>query len=315
MSRLSRHLRVLLQRYPEIAVKGLGTFVCEYEPAFYDELTGTIRPYSRNYYFREKVEGNPALLIDSYKRRGGVSAAVAEREVESDVRDVKECVRKYGKCHLDGLGTIYAKDSGYAFYFDREFKASDPYSLLPVLMAGFATRNEEKVGEESVRRSFERNDDYYYIRISKKVARIAASFLLVVIVGICALMIVPAGGIDSPHAASIVPVETALPKKVVNTESTLQSEKEAAQKMESILPAPDPEDKYFLIVGAFRSTKECEVFMERYEDSGFELLLIEGKKINLIATASAQESDSMKEKTKDTQVLETFGQTWVWKKP
>lgn len=313
MKRLSRHILSLLRHYDTIALPGVGFFHKRYISAEINRENSTFLPPHYDITFtetRKAEEGSDGdleiltednRLLDSYIRKERVSPEEAWNLLSSDLAEFKTYI-----------------SFGADPVFDVLRQLNPPLPVLHLkglpMTVPQETTEASNVGPEEKRIPIYRNPDYYYIPIHKKVAKIAACFLLVVIVGLAAL--IPIGSLGtSKSTASILPIsvteetdqpplqpsvsesytETPEESKLPEEEFALDDEETPIPGAGSLPSSPSvkadskEQDKYYAVVAAFKTEKEATNFIDSHKGDKSRFDIIKNSKFYLISASSAAE--------------------------
>ena len=307
MKRLSRHIEYLLHAHDVLALPGVGTFHVHHLPAVFEKSTGRFIPPYAEIGFDNSVANEDGHLLNSYQRQLQISYEVASETLEKDLADLMDKIRQ-GGAELEGIGTLNPSADNESINFlpfgNRESRAQ--MEGLPVISI---KKSEENVveGDHDGKDTRKFDPRYYYIRIHKKVARLAASFLLVALVGVFAFL--PYDSSKKPTTtASIVPVETEIIETV--------SKPEIAQPKPADAEPMDIREgkKHYLIVGAFRSREEAKKFEERITDDKYELELLKDSKHYYLSAGGSDVKQELVDRMRDEEFRTAFSQSWIWGK-
>lgn len=329
MKRISLHIMALLQRYEAVALPGFGLFSINYISAHREGAF--LLPPAVELSFTPSSRIEDSLLLHSYMRKENCAREEAAFMLESDIDEIRSALALHGEATLQGLGMLTMEDG--VMEFIPHCALSLPLPVLkvaeeiPAPEEDFGIKTEAGNGEmEKEEKTWVRNPDYYYIPVHKKVAKFAASFLLVVIVAIAALMPVQAPN-NPKAAASILPISVttadsdtvkavmkeAKANSIVATTADADTTAVAPKaNIASVADTASVEEKYYAIVAAFKSTREVDRFMaEHTKDKGsFEVL--KNGSFNLIAVSS--DSDREKLDSRLPLIRVSYPDAWVLKK-
>ena len=90
MHTLAKHIEAFLVRNNCVVVPGLGGFVAQMQPAFYDEQDGCYVPPKRSVTFNSILSINDGLLIERYQMHDGLTYYEANRIIAEHVKKLKE---------------------------------------------------------------------------------------------------------------------------------------------------------------------------------------------------------------------------------
>ena len=284
MKRLSQHIEYLLHTRRVLTLPGVGSFHIVSRPAEYDRENGLFYPPMECVVFTGGDYNDDGVLFNSYLRREGLSYNEAYDLVTDDLDALTELLDSGMPFRINGFGSLESGAEGLEFVNDSDIR--NYYAELGLGPVNLSNTGKAASKDTKKKKKFSRefNPDYYYIPIHKKVARIAASFLLVAVVGLFALLPFQTGT-KSTHTASIVPVET--PKMVTPNIEEHSTQTSGAYEN-------NPEDRYLLIIGSFKTKAEADKFMARDEYGNNSLELIVGPKLYWVSIASSSSKEDLK---------------------
>lgn len=282
MKRLSQHIEYLLHTRRVLTLPGVGSLHIMTRPAEFDQENSIFFPPTQTVVFNPGDFNDDGVLFNSYLRREGLTYNEAYDLVTDDLDALNELLSSGNPFRIEGIGTLKSTENGFEFINESQgLNDAETIGLNPVHIAGPETEKRRK----SAGRKRQFNPDYYYIPIHKKFARVAASFLLVALVGLFAI-IPMRNATNSTRTAAIVPVET---KAVVAAEPEKVVENTASED----LYRNDLSDRFLLIIGSFRTQDEADKFMDRNSAAGHPLELIHGPRLYWVSIASASEKEDL----------------------
>lgn len=322
MKRLTKHIVSLLRLYDTVELPGIGFYNIDCLPASFDAAKGVFRAPRYEVRFDKDTDAAGSLLLESYIRKEGLGADRAREILESDLTEFRNYLDFGGNPVMEGLNAVETLLPDLALFeasvsADSVEKAGEkPRTVMepvePALPEEPTTITEE-LEEPAQRQGKVFNPDYYYIPIHKKLANIAASLLLVVIVGLAA--VIPTGqSVVSKSAASIVPISVkdepvsmepkdtpvSNPAITENQESgdTAETEEEKLAGATSLPTSPFIDEKendnvtrYYAVVAAFKSEKEANKFIDANEGNRQKFDIIKNRSFYMISVASSTQKE------------------------
>ena len=107
MTKLERHIEILLLKNDCVIVPGLGGFVAHHIKARYDEQDGMFLPPYRTLGFNAQLTMNDSLLVQSYVDAYDLSYPEALSQIEEEVAELYHTLENEGCVELNGLGKLY----------------------------------------------------------------------------------------------------------------------------------------------------------------------------------------------------------------
>lgn len=115
MMNIPRYIAHLLYYHDCVIVPGLGGFVCNYKPAFYDADEGYYYPPGKEVAFNVQLDRNDGLLLNFIVTREGLDYADARRQVEDFTFRAKEDLKQGKNLELPGIGLLKMKSGTLNF--------------------------------------------------------------------------------------------------------------------------------------------------------------------------------------------------------
>ena len=94
--RLAEQITSLLLRHPYVVVPGLGGFIRERIPAYYDEAQSLVVPPKAELHFSQELSHSDGLLEESYATLLGVSLRRARLALEEDIKQLRQALIQDG---------------------------------------------------------------------------------------------------------------------------------------------------------------------------------------------------------------------------
>lgn len=332
MQRLSSHILSLLRHYNSVAVPGIGVFSREFVSANFDRETLLFIPPHDKYNF--SVEGSQDdLLIDSYRRKYGLTEEEAENLLMEDLLGLSKKIENEGEVKMPGIGSLIAEDSILTFIQEYPFG-----NVFPVISMGVPegkdieeTCSDDCAAEEEVANVEYRipegyhyhRPEYFYLPLHKGITKVAASFLLVVVVALVALFPVNQPQ-TPPSTASISPVrltekqigEKPLADAGVKVQDAVSQEKvkalEVANQKDIQESKPAIEDRYYAVVAAFKSMQQVESFIGAAKEGKGRFSVVPNGSYNLVTIASSPSREELQNRM--SEIRSEYSEAWIYEK-
>lgn len=330
MNRLSQHILSVLRLYDSVGLPGIGVYKISYIGASIDRENFCFLPPHYKVDFTPEEDNADGRLLESYQRKERISRRDARALLKADLEEFKAYLREGGNpitrelnsfCHYLPVLKLRHEEVEPQPEVEANFMEANP---KPELFEEESQRlNEEflpPVEEGKPHRGFQRNPEYYYLPIHKRLAKLAACFLLVVIVGIAAIMPIQPYG-KSASTASILPIgmqekndvesdaqgETTVTEELKGEKPSPASERQAkAESAEEPIPGAlsletsprtstgkEETNKYYAIVAAFKSQKETEKFINSQKGDLSRFDTIKNGSFYLISAASSNDREDL----------------------
>ncbi|MDE5941618.1 MAG: SPOR domain-containing protein [Muribaculaceae bacterium] len=124
MNYIAEHVEYLLRSHDCVVIPGFGAFLCNYEPAHFDErCADCLVPPGRSLAFNNMISDSDGLLVCSVARKEGVSVDDAAVKVRDMVDAIWNELEAYGESAMGRLGTFYKHKNG-EIEFDANYLPS-----------------------------------------------------------------------------------------------------------------------------------------------------------------------------------------------
>ena len=120
---LDQHLHPLFLDHDCIVVPGLGGFVCNRQPAQYDEGRQELTPPYRSVLFNERLVHHDGVLAQAVSRAKGITFDEAVKAIELEVEQLKAEVNGGKTIAIDRVGRLYkGSNERVQFLADEEME-------------------------------------------------------------------------------------------------------------------------------------------------------------------------------------------------
>lgn len=285
MLRLTTHIERLLLAHDCVIVPGLGGFVLQRIPAFYDSAKACFVPMRKEVVFNTTLQHNDGLLCESYMQAYQVSFQEAQRMMERDIEELKSVLYDEGRVSLGFMGSFSVGEEKQVV-----FEPNGP-ELMSVYSYGLGAFQMPTLAElqspaQSVSGLDNGRKDVFYIPVSRRLLRTVAAS--VAAVSLFLLVSTPVRDVNpSAYKASFVPTEmVGYPSVVPVVENTRKaevlevetpreplvpetpaSEAKPAGKKEEAKPVPEQPDRkmYHLVIASFPDKKQADEFLGKVD--------------------------------------------------
>lgn len=237
MKRLTKHIEALLFLEECVVVPNLGAFIRHNHPARIDEASGVIQPGYTSLSFNPALQHQDALLVERYMRAFSYSYRRATALLDSDVRELREELRRTGIVQMGRIGRlILNKQAGTLTFlpsephpFSLDYLGLQPLTLLPDLATRGATStlsgsnysgSVASVGYKGRVAEKHSGEDIFYLPINLRHIRYGA---LATMAATCILLFSPSAsdsiGSREYIAAGFMNTEVAQPKPLAGSTS------------------------------------------------------------------------------------------------
>lgn len=291
---LSLHIEYLLRYHDCVILPGFGAFLRRRIPARMDMETGELFPPRYELCFNSSINTDDGLLAHSVSRRDGISFEQARTSVSDLAEGIYNALSADGIFTLSHIGTLH---------MDSERNVSfEPYSAGGLdFIKSIRPVESPSVKKESAPEKQLDTNRYYTLRIPRNIMRYAA-MIAVLILGCITLSMPPTARDMRVNKASVIPMPSATSPK---------SDKTASEATDTETQDQKEDPRYYLIVGASHSEKKCKQFMDQHSDFDLDMLHTSASR-KLIYMASSSQKTDLLNLMRDEDVVEEFGQTWIY---
>ncbi len=320
MNELILHIEYLLLRHDWVVVPGLGSFVREHKPAFYDSASRIWFPAREQVSFVSGRFPEDKMLLISYCRKYGISRRNALELLNQDTEELKNAIRTVGRVEFPDFGIFILSTSGNIVFrsvFTHE-ENNLLRGLLPVSMYDLENNdiltvaknvkeenieNEEVVADSS---SIRRNS---FSKVRRSFFRTAACFMLLVIASLS--FVVPTA--VAPKIPMAEPVALAVAQSHDLAVEEVKSE-DSKELKEEVVPEEEKETilKYHLIVGTFRNISEAEHYIKTRSINNDELRCLPTKTLVRVACASSDNIEELQTRLNSKSFKAEYKEAWIW---
>ena len=317
MQELALHIEYLLRRHDCVIVPGFGAFLKLALDARYSGTT--IAPAIADICFNPSVENDDGMLANSFARRLSLTFEEARIRLYEEVNTLRQTLHDTGEVTLGRLGTFSTGDENTLRFCpmktgsERMSALGFPVISLPSIENGTPSIAESDLEEHSFNHS-----KNYYIAVNKIFARIAASVVLVMTVGI-SFWLTSGDTQNSRQYASVVPVaaiekaDKAM-KSIGSTPDTVLHKNrpsiETTEEKATVTKTPVA-GEYYLIVGTFRTPSEASRFIESHP--GQNLTAVPSAKLVRVSAAFSSSREKLISTMQDAEFRSRFADSWIWK--
>ncbi len=312
MTPLLLHIEYLLRSHDCVIVPSLGAFIASRRPACFNRQAAMILPPCTEVMFNASITNNDGLIANSIARRMGMPYPQALAQLDVWVAELTAELHSERQVRLGSLGDISLGDDDNIIFTPSADSGitAEHSSLAAISLNNAKTEEETASGKQPVRL---RSDKYYYIRIHKTFARVAAMFVIVFTMAL--LFITPSSVTDAPRqdCASVLPMSVDHSKKEAAKPAAAPARTKAAATTDAVKASPEAE-QYHLVVGTFTDADEAARFVQRHSGSGYELRTVSGTRYIRVTAARSADKKAVVELLQSEEIKGAFPGAWVWKK-
>lgn len=302
-----RHIEYLMLSHDCVIVPGLGAFIAISRPAVIDYDSMKITPPSRSIVFNHAVTSDDGLLANSLVRKHGITFDEARQILLREANLIKETLAN-GKVMAAGSLGVLSMGSEGNLIFNPSEEISSINDKLGYSDIAIPTDKSQNLAEDETDDS---NTDYYHLRVSKTLMRIAAVLAVMLAVGV-AFILNPIPTDDREQRASVMPVEAILqnhiadkgPEVVKDTTGDISTPEN--NQIEKTIPS------HYLIVATFSSEKEAEKYVASNSSAECPMIMVKSRKMTRISIAESDDREILRRQLNSRDVLSRFPNAWIW---
>lgn len=310
IKRLSNHIKKVLIQDKCCILPLLGGFVCENIPAFKDSKRGLIMPPCSEIYFNRNLSYDDGALQQSYANTYSLSMRRAKAMLNSDLKELRECLVKEKSVVLHGIGELVLSQDGN-IGFNRSFQEygdSPMYGLVPFII-------NENTSYKYNYKNNNNDDKYINIRVNRTALNVAVALISIIFV------LLPLGEITYSKndvykaGVSVSHTNTATEKqstkhKVATADLNKNEVVETKSKHEII------EKKYHVIVASDKKEEKLIDYKSYLLNEGYvNTIILSGKNMNRISIDSFENESEAYTFIRDLKKKSSkFDTAWVYKK-
>lgn len=343
---IDKHIEYLLLHNDCVIVPEFGAFIKIRYSASIDYEKGLIVPMSYEVRFNSAIVHDDGLLASSLARKLNVPFEEARNILIKEVEQLKSTLSEEGEIAFGRIGILKIDDEGNINFvpFSSPERTAKELGFVPVTISltdkssiilekqidSRLTDESEDLAEKT-EHNRKLSPDYYYVAINKKLVKIAASLLILVMIAV--YILIP--GSEKPineERASVVPVKTIDTSGIFSTRNSITGMKEQVSKKlsadetgsdktdinstakETVAMTPEKTADYYLIVASFHTEKEADRFITGYEKGKYKLGKIKSKKLFLVTADSASAQAPLYHILQSQEFKNSFKEAWVWHK-
>ena len=147
MITIDKHISRLIALHDCVIVPGLGAFLAQRIPAYYNTEEQIFMPPHRTLCFNPHITMDDALLTTAYMQHYGISYNQATAQLKEDVKKLKNNLSRNGEHYLGELGKMSMDIEGNITFTPSENGIDDPanYGFAPLPIATLEQKSERTI--------------------------------------------------------------------------------------------------------------------------------------------------------------------------
>jgi len=316
----------LLSLHDCVIIPGFGGFIGNYSPARIDSVHHTFHPPSKKILFNINLRQNDGLLVNAVASAFGVSYQDAVRLVDDFCEEIRCALKSEHPFDLPQIGTLLPGSEGI-IHFEQESASNllaDSFGLSSFISPPVIRKTSafQKNWQHSHPATPQVKKAIAVPRILKWAAIIALPVGIAAVIGVTQYGRITSNwsgkaGILNPDFLKEQPVPShtsqAARKPVVKVVQSEKTEPQAVTAVESVEEQKiAPEDRYAIIVGAFKSEENARKLISDLELKGVQAAIFDQSKSGLYRVTIG----SCSEPAKANKILELaksidFSDAWI----
>ena len=311
---INRYIKELLFQHDCVIIPGFGGFVTNYFPAEINSSINTIIPPSKAISFNSNLVQNDGLLINFISISEGIKFNDAKKSLSDFTDNIRDRLYSGETVKLNGIGSFFV-DEHEKLQFEPDLSHNflvDSFGLGPINIEEIrpgalqtAYRNIEKRKAEYARKGTKKNKSVLENFFSKRRVR----NILIGVAVILTIVLIPFNSkinkLFKVESAGFNPINELSKPMTGGTENNNNSIDSTISRIsyqtfenpvnikaeDRIIKKNDfSENRYFLVVGSFRSFENAENYSESLFDQGYnsEVLPVENSFYRVSVYASSE---------------------------
>lgn len=336
MYNLALHIEYLLLHHDCVVLPGIGAFINVRHSAAYDETNRLWTPMTREVRFNGALKHDDGLLSTSYARKNSVDFSQGRELLREDLNRLKTTLNEDGEVTMGNLGILSYNEGVLSFRplqgaLQRAMSSGYSQVIIPgkiddVPQVGIT----EDKKEASVPLSVENENNpasqadtlilvdtskNYYIRINKKLARTAASLLLITVIVLSVFL--PGANRAKIDKASVLPLEQVILSKIpqrseaLEVDELMKEDESSTQEIQTNI-TEKAEKNYHIIVGTFMTEKEAEAYRHQNLSEKYSLQLVATPTRVRVSAMSSADRSQLVRLMQTAEFQQIFPQSWIW---
>ena len=299
----------LLSLHDCVIIPGFGGFIGNYSPARIDPVNHTFQPPTKKLLFNINLKQNDGLLANAVAASFVTSYSDACRMIEDFSEECRFTLKTEKPVLLPQIGKLFPGKEGI-IHFEQDQTANllaDAFGLIPFISPP-VIRNSSSFGQtwKNSNRAIQQTGRKLVLpRALKWAAVIALPIGVAAVIGVTQYDKLSAGFSNSAGLVSSVFTRFSAPSPVMkNVTPAVVSLKKALPTAKPITEAPAPvnepparnDDRYAVIVGAFRLQENAEKLVAELQEKGIDASIFDQSRTGLFRVTIGTSSDQAKAK-------------------
>lgn len=294
MNCILQHIQYLLRTHSCVIMPRLGALIATERGAAIDEQRGIIRAPMREICFNAAVINNDGLLATSIARKEQISYEAACSKMDNAIEAIKHQLFAEKEVQLGRIGILRLSSDG-RIIFNPSRTAEQQSLALGLNSITFPKR--EDAGNSQIHNT--KDNNYYYLRISKTALRAAASLALPIVAALSILLWTLSLD-NNENTSANIDYASVLPVKKIKTtphisENTTHEESSLGQ----------------IVVAVFGNRDQASLFIQRHSKSPYNLTIAKSGDNYRITTYGLQTREDLVKLLHKTDFIIEYPGSWI----
>lgn len=147
MISLDRHISRLISAHDCVIIPGVGAFLAQRQPAYYNAEEQVYMPPRRTMAFNPHITIDDALLSTSYMEQYAISHKQATTLMNDDIKSLRRNLSRKGEIYFGELGTLSMNINGVISFTPSEAGIDDPenHGMIPLAIPMLSQQKEKTI--------------------------------------------------------------------------------------------------------------------------------------------------------------------------
>lgn len=319
MKKLIEHIEYLILNHDCVTIPGIGAFIAQYHSAKMDSDLHCFFPPRRVISFNSAIRHNDGLLASSIARKESIPYGRAVDKMNEYINLFNAQLKETGAVSLGSIGFLTVTEDDTLLF---EPAANPNISKQLVGMHAFP------LTALSLSQPAERHEDVYYVPISRNVFKLAASIIMILMLGfVLSTPVIDEKAVFASMGTNIVPSlnEEIIDIDFLSPEQQLSIALPDAETSMSIYEKPAnnvPEQEkllkkvphYYLVIASLPNQQTAEQYLRRHQNNKLPMYIISSPTRCRIYVASGDSYKEAAAMLSSKEFVKEHPDAWVYKK-
>lgn len=319
MKKLIEHIEYLVLNHDCVTIPGIGAFIAQYHSAKVDSELHCFFPPRRVISFNSEIRHNDGLLASSIARKDSISYARAVDKMNEYINLLRVQLKATGTVSLGSIGSLTITEDDTLLFEPTE---NPKVSKQLVGMHAFP------LTALALNRHAERHEDVYYVPISRNVFKLAASIIMILMLGfVLSTPIIDEKAVFASMGTNIVPSlnEDIIDMDLISPEQQLSIALPDAKTSMAIYekqvndesvqePSLKKAPRYYLVIASLPNKQKAEQYLSIHQNEKLSMQIISSPTRCRIYVASGDSYKEAAAMLSSKEFAREHPDAWVYKK-